>query len=256
MTKKLLLKLNGTKNGSFIEWLNNFEGEPRISWYPSAGEDFRDLLYLNSRYYNHNPSDGLEPFPPNIFLHTDYFPWETSSFLDSHTVYSDRRTCIRLKEIEKLPELKLPLDEKIVFFPEGSVATNHVVFIKAEVNSSVLGTFIVPVVYAFVENASFCSDVIIPNNCPISHIIHVRYGGGCGGGGYSTGSWLLNVLQKLECECFITDGCLQRASGDERVYELFPNLRGSEDISKLKPIREMPSYIWSEHGDITWNIID
>jgi len=40
-----LLHLNENKNGRLLSWLNRFDGDPRIAWYPSVGQDFRDLLY-------------------------------------------------------------------------------------------------------------------------------------------------------------------------------------------------------------------
>jgi hypothetical protein len=47
MSRQLLEHLNGNKAGQLNNFLDNFEGEPRIAWYPSAGEDFRALLYLH-----------------------------------------------------------------------------------------------------------------------------------------------------------------------------------------------------------------
>jgi hypothetical protein len=45
MSRKLLLELNGGCHGAFHKWLDQLKREPPIAWYPSAGEDFRDLLY-------------------------------------------------------------------------------------------------------------------------------------------------------------------------------------------------------------------
>lgn len=256
MSKKLLLNLNGNKNGAFSRWLNAFKGEPRIAWYPSAGEDFRDLLYLNSNFSRINPALRPDPEPPDIFLHTDYFPWSASNFLDDRTLYVDNRTLITVKSIEELPRCDLALNEKIVDFPKGSQATGRVLFLNIKVVSTVLGDFSVPVVYAFVENSAFCATRILPHDATFSHIIHVRYGGGLGGGGKSTGVWLLNVLRQLRCECFITDGHHTRQSGDEQTYALYPELEGVEDTTQLKKIRIVKSDEWSGHGDVSWNILN
>lgn len=255
MSRKLLLELNGKNNGAFSRWLAKCEGEPRIAWYPSAGEDFRDLLYLSQKYAEVNPAPKPEPLCPNIFLHTDYFPHESSNFLDSRTIHIDERTKVSVKSIEELPRCELPLDDKIVSFSEGSHATGRVVFLEVEIESSVLGTFSVPVIYAFVENAAFCAKQVLPKNGRFSHIVHVRFGGGCGGGGKSSGVWLLNVLSKLNCEMFITDSHLSRQSGDSRIYRLFPSLAGDESISQLEQVRVVKSEGWSGHGDVSWNIV-
>lgn len=255
MSKKLLYDLNGTKKGGFHKWLDNFKGEPRIAWYPSAGEDFRDLLYFHPRFSETNPASKSEPQPPDIFLHTDYYPWSSSTFLESCTIHQDNRTRVSVKSIEELPRCDLPLDPQIADFPQGSHATGRVLFLEIDIQSNVLGNFFFPVVYAFVENAAFCVKKILYNEGRLSHIVHVRFGGGCGGGGKSTGIWLLNILRKVRCEVFVSDSHFARQSGDERIYHLYPLLSGNEDSSQLEQIRVIRSEGWSGHGDVSWNII-
>lgn len=255
MSRQLLLSLNASKKGALHRWLSSFEGEPRIAWYPSAGQDFRDLLYLHPSFTMQMPARTTEPAPPDLFLHTDYFPWSTSTFLDSRSIYLDSRTSVTVKSIEELPRCDLALDDQIVDFPEGNIATGRVLFLEVEVSSNVLGSFSAPVIYAFAENGAFCAERILPNNGKFSHIIHIRYGGGCGGGGKSSGIWLLNVLRRLGCECFVTDSHYYRQSGDERTYQIYPDLAGPEQTSQLESIREIPSQEWSGHGDVSWNIV-
>jgi hypothetical protein len=253
MSKKLLYGLNGEKTGALRKWLDSFKGEPHIAWYPSAGEDFRDLLYLNPKYSEINPPSNPEPPPPDIFLHTDYFPGSSPRFLNNQVIRPDKRTTITIKSIEELPCCNLPLDSEIVSL-QGSIATGRVVFLEVDVQSNVLGNFSCPVVYAFVENAAFCAEKILPQQGRISHVIHVRYGGGTGGGN-STGIWLLNIFTKVKCEVFVSDGALNRQSGDDRVYKLYPALRGKEDNSPLKQIRKLWGESWSDYGDVTWNTL-
>jgi len=255
MSKKLLYDLNGTKNGAFRRWLDNFKGEPRLAWYPSAGEDFRDLLYLHPRFSEMNPASKSEPQSPDIFLHTDYYPRSSSSFLDSRTIHQDNRTTISVESIEELPRCDLDLDSQIIDFPQGSNTTGRVLFLEINILSNVLGNFSFPVVYAFVENAAFCAKKILPNEGRLSHIVNVRFGGGCGGGGKSTGIWLLNILHKVNCEVFVSDSHYNRQLGDERIYRLYPSLAGNEDTSQLEQIRVIKSEGWSGHGDVKWNIL-
>lgn len=255
MSKELLLSLNGNQRGAFYSWLKTLSGEPRIAWYPSAGSDFRDLLYLHPTFSEQMPATTAEPVPADIFLHTDYFPWTASRFLDSSTIHFDFRTGVTVQSIEELPRCDLPLDKGIVDFPKGSHATGRVLFLQVKVSSDALGGFTVPVIYAFVENAAFCAQRMLPNNGQLSHVIHVRYGGGCGGGGRSSGIWLINVLDQLGCECFVTDGHHHRQTGDEHIYRRYPELAGPEDTGRLVPIRTVPSKSWSGHGDVSWNIV-
>jgi len=257
MSKKLLYYLNGEKDGKLKKWLDDFNGEPRIAWYPSAGEDFRDLLYLHSEFAKKEHADHQpEPKSPDIFLHTDYFPWSSSNFLDDKTIYEDENTKIYLESFEELPNRHLPLDSQIVDFPQGSVATGRVLFLEISVESDILGKYSYPLVYAFVENAAFCAEIALPQQGKFSHIVHVRFGGGLGGGGNSTGIWLLNVLKKLQCELFITDSHYGLQIGDKRIYDLYPSLAGKADTSQLQRIRLIKGKAWSNHGDVSWNIIN
>jgi len=182
MSKKLLDKLAGPSKGEFRQFIDSFNSEPRIAWYPSAGEDLRDLLFLHPDYSKKKPATQLEPPAPDLFLHTDYFPGKEQKFLDSPIVYSDDRTTMTITTIEELTRINLPLDPGIVDFPNGSIVTGRVVFLNIDVKSNLFGEYSRSLVYAFVENAAFCSRIVFPNKGKFSHVIHVRYGGGCGGG--------------------------------------------------------------------------
>ena len=253
MSRELLESLNGNSRGRFHHWLSGFRGEPRIAWYPSAGEDFRNLLYLHSNYTLRNPANNIEPVPPDLFLHSDYFPWKHSQFLDTRNIHFDERTSVTVNHIEELPRCDLPLDSGIVDFPEGSHATGRVLFLDTQVDSKALGRFSVPVVYVFAENGAFCANRILPNKGKFSHIIHIRYGGSYGGG-KSSGIWLLNILERTGCECLVTDRHYYQQSGDERTDELYPELAGPEDQQRFNSIRKLSGESWSRHGDIFWDL--
>ncbi len=254
MSKKLLINLNGNNNGQLKKFLNTLGVEPRIAWYPSAGEDFRALLYLHTSYSKLHPSSQQEPLPPDLFLFTDYFPWRNSTFLDTEIIYADDRTTVSLESIEELPGLNLELHEKIVDFSNGSEITDKALFLKIRIYSERLGSITYPVLYAFAENEEFYCKKLIPNNATISHIIHIRYGGGCCGGGNASGVWLVNVLHKLNCQIFITDNHYHWQSGDYKALELCEDIP-KESNAQLTPIRTIPSKSWSGHGDVSWNLV-
>ena len=254
MSRELLLNLNGNNKGEFQKFLDKVKGEPRIAWYPSAGEDFRALLYLDPSYSRINPASVLEPQSPDIFLFTDYYPWKYSRFLDDRTIYSDSRTTVFIDYIEELPKLNLPLHEELVHFPDGSNATDRVLFLRIRITSEKLGSIYYPVLYAFAENETFYCRKLVPNKATISHIIHIRYGGGCGGGGNASGVWLVNVLKNLKCELFVTDGHYYWQSGDEFALTLCPSIQRESDV-QLTPIRVVQSQGWSGHGDVSWNLV-
>ncbi|HOX75965.1 MAG TPA: class I SAM-dependent methyltransferase [Bacteroidales bacterium] len=257
MSLQLLKSLNGGKTGRLWTFIKEYEGskEPRICWYPSAGTDFRALMYLHPRYAELNPGSEPDPAPPDIFLFTDYFPWQYSDFLDNNIIYYDDRTSVKVDHIEELPRLHTTLHPELLHFPEGSQATNRAVFLNVRVNSNRLGSMSYPVIYAFAENESFCAEKMIPENAVISHIIHIRYGGGCGGGGTASGIWILNVLTRLKCELFVSDGHFYMQRGDEFAMQTYLSLTKNGSEPEFRELRKIPGLAWSGHGDVTWNLV-
>ncbi len=257
MSKNLLRRLAGNSHGAFKEFIDSFDDEPRIAWYPSAGMDLRDLLYLHQNFSLKFPANRPELELPQLFIHTDYFPWNHSGFLDSKVIYSDDRTEMVVQTIEELPRVDLPLDPKIVEFPDGNAETGRVIFLKIKVTSNVLGEYTLPLVYIFAENAAFCEHMALPENAKFSYIIHVRYGGGFGGGGKSTGSWLVPILLKLGCKIFVTDGSHSDQEADLYIKNNFQNIRHSKKYRcTLEPIRVISSRLWSDYGNVSWNLVN
>ncbi len=254
MSMELLYSLNGDNRGLLYQWLTTQDKEPAIAWYPSAGHDFRDLLYLSPQYQQYNPASAAEPQSPDIFLHTDYFPDFNPKFFRGPIAYYDSNTAIIIEEIEELPNCDLPIDRYLVNFAHRYRWSGKVFFMHLKVKSRRLGSFNCRLIYVVTVNETFCAERILPANGKLNHIVHIRYGGGCGGGGSCSGIWLLNVLNRLQCQCFITDNHLHMQRGDERAIELYPEL-GIKDNAELLPIREIPSDSWSGHGDVSWNLV-
>jgi hypothetical protein len=241
---------------------------PTLCWYPSAGTDFRSLLYLSPAYAKLHPASQTESVFPDLFIFTDYFPYSSSDFLDSRLIFEDEHTKIVVESIERLPNLHTTLDNEIVDFLEIEPHLNVVVFMQLKVTSLQLGEYTVPVIYAFVENESFCSTVLLDQKATISHIIRIRYGGGCGGGGNCKGNWIYNVLPSLQSSIVITDNfndlapvvldstkTTNEVQGDEMAIKRYANLAYQGKKLKFTTIRTIESYLWSHHGDVTWNVV-
>ena len=254
MSIKFLKSLNGNSKGRFAKYIAGLSEDPRIAWYPSAGCDFRDLVYLSQRYAEGRPVAVSEPSSPSLFLHTDYM---SNCLPDNDVLYSDERTTVRIDHEEELPALQFPLDGDIVVFGDQARAdgrTGRVRYMEVTVETDELGIISVPVVYAFVGNEAFCARQMLPNEAVVSHVVHVRYGGGFGGG-YASGSWLLSVLARLQCQCFLTDGHLHEQSGDLAAYARYPILRNDPRPVHRNTIRTIRSHQWSNHGDVSWDLL-
>lgn len=111
-------------------------------------------------------------------------------------------------------------------------------FVETDVQSKLLGNRRAVLVYAIVENTAFCGERVLPKEGGFSHVIHVRYGAGFGGS-RGLGSWMLNALEALHCECFITDNHYFKEGGDRFAQNRYPNLRFSGKPPQLRKIREI-----------------
>ena len=85
----------------------------------------------------------------------------------------------------------------------------------------------------------------------------MRYGGGLGGGG-TKGLWVRNGLKRLGCVVFVADNMARNVEEGkeerEKVVSLYPEL-GPKDHFGLTEFRKVPSASWSEHGEVSWNIV-
>lgn len=249
--RDLLSALAGRRPNALRRWLENHPGEPRVAWYPSAGADLRDLLYLNAGFRVHCPARGEEPAAPDLFLHTDYCVAGADDFLDHRLVHLDERTRISVTVIEELPRLQLPFYGEIVAFGRNRV-TDRVVFMELEVVSHRLGMFRVPVVYAFVENAAFCARALLPHAARISHVVQVCYGHGLGGGRAGP-EWVRRQLGRLGAEVFVTDPHDVTDCYHEEVYGFFPELEAPlMNTVEWEAIRELPHASWGGYGSVKW----
>lgn len=239
--KRFLEKLNGSNNGEFKKFIEQNKN-PRIAWYPSAGKDFRPLLFLQENYLTLNPPLGFEPALPDIFIFTDQYPLPDNLEETNH-LFLDRRTTVTIEHMEWLPNLGRSRHNESIHF---QYRDDSVVFLKIRLESDILGTIIYPVLYVCTLNESFCCN-LLRQRVSISHIILVRYGG--------TGSWLSNVLQPLNCELFISD---RRHECQEDLYyeqSVCPDISDNCN-AVLTPIRVTPGKQWSDHGDVFWYLVN
>ena len=253
MSLQLLKQLKGEKNGLLKKYIDKLDHTPNIAWYPSAGQDFRALMYLSREYSGYNKASEEETCFPELFIFSDYFPWDGSNFLDSKLIYEDTRTKVEILDIELLPDLNLPYDSEIIAFKPITKTKNRAVFMNVKVTSHRLGVLVRPVIYCFAVNEAFCSLVLLKNDAEISHLVHVRYGEGFGGS-CSTGYWLRNILKKMKIKIYISRNGYHVEGGDIAALRLYPNLRGS--IPSLRPIRTITYRFWSGYGNLDWNIIE
>ncbi len=216
----------------------------RICYYPSAGDDYRDFLYLTpaNRIYSLFLEKSVAP--PNLHVHTDCRILPTPGI-----VYADHKTEVRLSLVEEFSCLDLPLTMGITVNPKIHDDLGKCRLFELEIESNTLGYITNRLLYCCCENEAFISKVLIENQIEVPHLIHVRYGGGFGGA-YASGEYLLHCLSTLKVELFITDPHLNEQSGDRKALEAYPNLNGERPSLNL--LYKLRGKCWSNHGTVSW----
>lgn len=252
MSTEFLRHLNGNATGLLLNLIEKFEHEgrsPKIAWYPSAGNDYRGLLYLTEQYARQFPSEAAYPDQPDLFIMTDYIG-NLKVERDGFTLYSDKGTSIQLIAQEELPKLDHAWDRGIVHFEKdcGRATINIIRAISEKGQIDVA----IPVIYIEAVNETFCARHMLPYYAEITHVIHIRYGGGLGGGGRAAGGWIPGVLGRLGVQVYITDGRDYMQDGDKKALRLYPWLAPALAIPKMTPCRKQAAKYWSDYGDVTW----
>ena len=80
-------------NFKFNQFLIDYiSADEKILWYPSSGNDFRDVINFSSLVNRNIEANDL----PNLFIHNDYdsrnFDKITSSSVCNSTIFSDDNT--------------------------------------------------------------------------------------------------------------------------------------------------------------------
>ena len=269
---------------NFSDFDQYFEGiregleNPKISWYTSSGNDFRNLIFLNKQYIDKNvEKPNSEPYEePDLHIFTDVSTWRFENLfpptttawyvkqpkskmetyltemdtLGSWCLWDDSRTRIRLKRFEYLPTLDAEADLQLVDLSEIAVGPKTAAYMLLEVCSKQYGNLgDVHLIYANVENEWFANELVTAN-AEISHITHVRYGTGFT---KNTGSYLKNILAKLKTKYFISDPYLEENRGEAIARLLYPTLEYNPNLKcDLSSFHGVPSSSWSNHGEVSF----
>jgi hypothetical protein len=168
--------LKGTDRCSQIklEKLNEKIGEnPNIAWYPSAGNDFRNLIQVETR----------TSVSPDLYFHTDY--WITNEqFAVGPIVYRDGVIVMdnngesigEIMEINYLTctdDINYYINPDFVGFPYevSNTPTILLIDVLVYVNGEQVRK---PVLYWYFENIHFLDEVLLKFKIPITHIYKVR----------------------------------------------------------------------------------
>lgn len=238
-----------------------------ICWYPSAGEDFKTLLFISYWYYQKNsiPMDEGQVLP-DLFIFTDYVGFHSrdtdlrgygeayeqiqngycepgSSFI--HVSYKNSSTDIIVKSFEKLRDLQLPFNTELAAFEKG-LDYNSAFLMKVEVISRIneeVNTYETSIMYVAALNEMFAERVLIPNRIKTEYLIIIRYGTGFGGGNGKGFTWILSDYKELGIKYLVTSHCVQREFSETESDKSYPNITGIYGIDGKQWTKDVP-VVW------------
>ena len=238
----------------FLARLAGLGRDPKLLWYPSSDQDYRDLLHLHPDRFPRQSTfeDPVVGTFPDVYIHTDYLPWRPENFQPGAYLFDGRRTRIRAVRITPLvaPDLRLEVCPALVDFPDGGADTGKILLIDAEVESDVLGRFERTLVYFATENISFFVEAVLRRGLTISHLVNIRDGSGLGGGGKVNFKFLWLFLGRMGTEYLISDNLGHPAVNLDLALGTYPELRHHFARPDNRPvllqgILELP---WSRYG--------
>ena len=190
-----------------------------ICWYPSAGKDFRPLLFISDWYYKKNnvPRDEGQELP-DLFILSDYCGLfnsngDVSCLEDAYyqlwggsfepgsclmrVNYKNSSTEINVKKYEKLRNLYLPFSRRYASFGKSS-DYNSSRLLNVEVVSrinNVVNRYETSILYVATLNEYFANNFLIPNGIRTEYQVIVAYG--AFGGGRIGPQWIVQRYQEF-----------------------------------------------------------
>lgn len=249
------------------------DNHSRVCWYPSAGDDFRVLMFLSKQYCEWKHVDIDANSLPTLFILTDCYPKETpyvmskgeseieklnsTKFNEIKTLYRsiDRRTVITVSQRWYLQGLDIPFNDNL-FSLGCSYNYGKAFYWKVHIKSKQLGEWDTEVIYILTENTGFAFEYLIPQNISIDYIVRVRYGEFFGGSTVS-GQWLLKLIKPLNVKYFLSNYLNERSfmyvpEQLEECYSNWSEIWKNTDAIQLNEVYCVEEKTWSNQGDIHW----
>ena len=245
----------------------------RICWYPSAGADFRVLMFLSEQYCKWKNVEIAKDELPTLFILTDCNPNDCkysgyslgqsqvsklagNELKPGDFLYnSSGITKITAMEVVTLPGPNIEFSDEFYGF-EQAKNYGKAFYLRIHINSNQLGEWDTEVLYILTENTRFALDYLIPQNIKIDFLIKVRYGDAFGGSRLN-GAWLLKLIKPLKVKYFLSNAILERdyfRRFDElqNAYPQYGYMWEDTDRIEMENIYRVDGMSWSNCGDIQW----
>jgi hypothetical protein len=250
---ELLKGKNRTSQKRLNKLFGSLRDNPKILWYPSAGNDYRDILELsevkidekNIRGNINIVTDYGIP-APDLFIHTDYN--KNMVELKKGELFNDHKTVVIAKEIYPLSihhSVKYEINENFVDSPQDAPQEPEIYLLDLEISSNKLGKIEKPVIYFLFENINFFQEVLLKHGINVAYMVKVREGCGMGGNRKSVTN-IYPYFSVVKTEYLIADDEIHFDEEDLEALEKNKELKNYALI-ELQPKRQIPPVImWSD----------
>lgn len=248
-----------------------------ICWYPSAGSDFRPLLYLSDSFYEkHEELSAENAVLPDLFIMTDYQALSYQDF-SNYTVchnqgidkmqngslkrgdvlYEDISTRLTIKAISKFSVSDMEPNKELIYSENIAPCYGRGYYMTLQVDShksptKKLGTWEVDVIYLYAENTAFAKKILLQEQINTDYIVMVRYGGSFGGSVGTFGKWLFYLADSFNVKYYVSsvfsDELLR--IGDEKALQYLED--GSGISFKAPSLTSLYTRIWYKDEPTVW----
>ena len=228
--RKALKKCFLSNSALWSDFLDRKE-DLNILYYPSAGLDMMPLA-MSSSTSGIIPGEDRVFKTPNLFIYTDYFVFDDTSFLNDGRFKSNRYFDVQILEFCRLSPhsgyYQLNFNQNYLDFELG-INSGNILFMKVRVTNMNGETFDTYLLYFMHENVNFIEQFLLKYQISVDALMWKRDGTGLGGGRLSHG-FLLQLLKKFNTKwLFVWDSYL---SGQELYLD-----------NKTFPLEQIPNEI-------------
>lgn len=176
--------------------LNRLGEKFALSWYPSSGTCFRDLLSWRK----------LMPlgFPePDIMIHTDY--WPEINFEEGQVVHQNKKTTVTVtrKSEQSINENRICFKARSPY-ADFECCLPKLTLLEVQIESRQIGEFTKPVLFFHFENYNWFQQFVLRGDLKISHMFKLCEGCGFGGNRKSISS-MYGLLGYMGCRYLLAD---------------------------------------------------
>lgn len=227
--------------------------QPRILWYPSAGNDYRDILELTpERASKHNIN-----ILPEVFIHTDYTTNENFVSLNCGIIHKDSRTLVKLSDKTELTiskewrdKIEYEVCRDFASFSKETHSEPTIFLLDMVIESRQLGTVTMPVLYFKFENINFFREVVLKQKLNVTHFVKVREGCGFGGNKKSI-TFAYAFLGLMQTRYLLVDNEVHFHEGEfEHYFSDFP----TRDRNKMKEYIEIFNRYFMSQNNYNYNL--